>query len=50
MKTESGNCVDEYGYDWMGNVIKTAKKIKKISTGVEKTYKTFSRSTGTEDC
>ncbi|HQA53530.1 MAG TPA: hypothetical protein PK419_11825, partial [Spirochaetota bacterium] len=28
MKTESGNCVDEYGYDWMGNVIKHKRTIK----------------------
>ncbi|HPY02101.1 MAG TPA: hypothetical protein PL161_02655, partial [Spirochaetota bacterium] len=28
VKTESGNCVDEYGYDWMGNVIKHKRTIK----------------------
>ena len=28
VKTESGNCVDEYGYDWMGNVIRHKRTIK----------------------
>jgi len=30
VKTESGNCVDEYGYDWMGNVIRHKRTIKRL--------------------
>ncbi|MBP9023587.1 MAG: RHS repeat protein, partial [Spirochaetes bacterium] len=42
-KVQNGYATDEYEYDWLGNVVKSTRKIKKISTGAEKTYKTYSR-------
>ena len=42
-KVQNGYATDEYEYDWLGNVVKSTRKIKKISNGAEKTYKTYSR-------